>query len=241
MTASFKVLKNCDNKTKDIVNGYIHEIQKVFPWQENSYFLIPDIINHICLSFYWIRFEFNKKYMGENVKIINDTKVQKIKNNAHSLCAIGSSISGNECDLFRIEYRLEKELKTTFCPYIGYFMLKSIDSSSKIKWDQAPGSNRNADISIGIAIYSVDKNYLYLYKKEFDGYKALPRMEGILQSGDRFKMEIDFVNKKCKLYHNDNPIDYTIKLESEYIIPCLSLHFQGEIIEITKYEFVFNK
>ena len=104
METSFKHLKNCDHKTIKIVNGYIHRVQTLFPWRENSYFIIPEMIHHFCLAFYWIRFTFNTEFIGDNLKIVDDKAVIKVQQNGHSMCAVGESISKDMCDVFKIEY-----------------------------------------------------------------------------------------------------------------------------------------
>ena len=128
MAVSHKQLKNCDTKTRNIVNGYIHEAQQLFPWNENSYFIIPQLINHICLLFYWIKFAFNKEYIGKDIEFINNTTIKKINTDNHSNVAIGGSISGEVCDIFRIEYHFRMNSQRDFCPYFGFYKGAVIDS-----------------------------------------------------------------------------------------------------------------
>ena len=240
MATLLKPLKHCDQKTKSIIDGYIHKVQKLFPWQEKSYFIIPELINHLCLSFYWIRFAFNKKYIGDNLKFIDDEAVEKVEGDNHSLCAIGESISRQECKLFRIEYTIEKaSTRGEFCPYIGFLMLQSIDDHVNINWNNAVGAGANVQQSIGVAIYSLHKNYVCVFKKAISPYdKVNLKDDPKFRVGDKFVLEIDFVKAESYVYYNGNKIDYVIKFDSEYIIPCLSLHFKGEAVRITKYEFV---
>ena len=242
MTSVFKETKNCDTKTKNIINGYIHEMQKLFPWEENSYFIIPKLINHICLSFYWIRFAFNRKYAGNNLEFINESTVTKLKGDrstVHSLCSIGESISGDICNSFRIEYHLKDTNKSgEFCPYIGFFTLKSIDdlSSEDIDWNETPGYGKNASISIGICIYYSNPEYVLLFGSG-NQYSQRVSLESKPEKGDRFMLEFDFIERKCCMYHNEHKFDRIIPLNCSHIIPCLSLDFAGEVVEITKYEF----
>ena len=70
MDSRFKQLKNCDKKSKRVINGYIHDIQKLFPHKKNSYYIIPELINLICLSFYWVGARFNKENHGEHIEFV---------------------------------------------------------------------------------------------------------------------------------------------------------------------------
>ena len=242
MATSYKRLKGCDKKTKNIVNGYIHEIQKAFPWQENSYYIIPELVNHICLSFYWIRFAFNKKYKGDYLEFIDESTVTKVNSGAesHSLCAIGKSISLQQCDLFRIEYTLKKA-KQYFCPYIGFFMLNVIDDSDNIDWDEGPGCGINKENSVGIAIDSLYPKSLYLFRKDITEHRELSLKGDTIKVGDRYMLEFDFIKSRCYVCYNGRRIGYVIEFEGQCIIPCLSLCDVGETMKITKYEFIHNE
>ena len=242
MANAFNQKKNCDEKTTKIVNGYIRKIQKLFPWQENFYFIIPELINHICLSFYWIRFKFNKTYIGDNLEFINDTTVTKTKTGVHELCALQDAISGEMCDIFQVEYCVKNEIGF-YCPYIGFLKLKSIDASSKISWHNSPGYVPNESVSVGIAILNETRcdeiSMLDESGYEFTDIKL--KNNAKLKNYDRIMLEFDFTKSECYIYHNDNQLDCIIKLDSSHIIPCVSLYFKGEVVEIIKYEFIFNK
>ena len=239
MATRFKIHNHCDKRTKNIVNGYIHEMQKLFPWQDNSYFIIPELINHICLSFYWIRFTFNKKYTGDNLKFINDTTVGKTKTGGHELCALEKSISGDMCDVFQIEYTLRNK-KDMFCPYIGFFTLNAIDASSQVHWNYSPGYGANNEkISVGICIFHKNKDKIIGIGQGdlYEDFKL--KNNAKLQKNDRFMLEFNFIEKTCCIYHNDDKLDCVITLNSSHIIPCMSLYYEYDIIEITKYEFKY--
>ena len=232
MAASFKQLKYCNNKTQDVVNGYIHEIQKIFPWKDNSYFIIPELINHICLSFYWIRFAFNKQYMGVNLALINDTTLKKIEMYGHAMCLIGDGIgiSSEFCNTFNIEYTIkEAGSPNDFCPYIGFLKWKNISCSTGINWNDTPGyGNKN---SVGICIYSKNPHIIVFENKE------RLHIDCDTNVGDRFMLQYNFKKSECYIYHNDNKLNHVIKMNCTHIIPCLSLYITGEVTEITKYEF----
>ena len=242
MALSLKKLARCDRRTKSLVNGYIHAIQKLLPWQENSYFIIPESINYICLSFYWIGFAFNTKYMGENLEFPDYKTVTKSKKEGHSLCSIGEAISSDICDIFRIEFKILKADKDGhFCPWIGFLKLKCIDSSSVIDWNESVGYGaKNGKSSVALCIYSsyqtkkINTSNIYFWDK---GKSVRWTMKNMTKVGDTYMFEFDFTKSECYVYHNEEKIKEIIKLECTHIIPCLSLYFIEEAIEITKYEF----
>ena len=47
----FKSLTNVRQKDKDIVNGFVKEVQILFP-KNNPYYNIPDLIKHLCLLYF---------------------------------------------------------------------------------------------------------------------------------------------------------------------------------------------
>ena len=240
MAASFQQLKDCDKKTINIVNGYIHQVQKLFPWQDNSYFIIPPLINHLCLSFYWIKFEFNKKYVGKNLEFIDRKTVTKtVEDNCQPLCFIGGSVSGEMCDIFRIEYLL-KDYNKEYCPYIGYAKLKLIDKSCGVDFNAGPGFDVNGKHTVGIAIFSGTNKELTFYGSQYS-YESFSLQEAV-KKGDKFILEFDFVKSECYVYHNDYKLNEVIlKLNHSHVIPLLSLFFQDEVMEITGYEFTKKK
>ena len=48
----FQRVKHCDQKTKDIVNGYVRRMQLILPHQENPYFIIDQLIQTLILLFF---------------------------------------------------------------------------------------------------------------------------------------------------------------------------------------------
>ena len=244
MATLVKLSSRCDIRTKNIVNGYIRKIQKLFPWQDNSYFIIPQLINHICLSFYWIKFSFNRKYFGKNLQFINDTTVTKDGvSNSHSLCVMKDSISSELCDIFQMECKIKNvDAKELYCCYIGFLYLKSIDKASDISWNDCPGYGiKNNKISAGICLWNhFNRDYLFLYKGQgrYNNDSISLKHGQILKQNDAVMVEFDFRKAECCLYHNGIKLDYVMKLNGTHIIPCLSLYYKGDVVEITKYEFI---
>ena len=204
---NLKYLKHCDKKTTNVVNGYIHEAQKLFPWTKCSYFIIPQLVNQICLSFYWIRFTFNKEFIGDNLKFLDEKTITKINKDAHSLCAIGESISGDMCDIFRIEYLLKDTMNGYFCSFIGFCGLPFIDSSTNINWGVAPGYGDTKISSVGMSIdtdrYGAGRTWIYRDTIKIN----MPQLSKALKKGNKFMFEFNFVESKCQIYYNGEDSD----------------------------------
>ena len=133
MLASFKQTKYCDKASIYLTNGYIHEAQQLFPWKEISYYTIPELVIHICLSFYFDKGVFKTDKHGANLSFSDDNKtVEKVTKSGISLCSMGdTSISSESCDIFIIEYLLDLEKAKSYCPYIGYFMGEKLPQNMK--------------------------------------------------------------------------------------------------------------
>ena len=131
-----------DQRTQNIVDGYIRMIQKIFPWRQNIYYTIPPLINSICLNYYHIPIRFNEEQHGENLLFINDKIVKKVKDSGHSMCIFKHKITSSMCNIFRIEYTI-KDAKKEYCPYFGYFIADKSLEISKIGFQEVPGYGVN--------------------------------------------------------------------------------------------------
>ena len=228
-------LKHFDKRTKLLINGYIHEHQKLLPWRTNSYYTIPELVNHICLSFYFDGGIFNQNNHGNNLLFIDNKTVEKINQNSHSVATIGEPISGQMCDIFTIEYQVNINVSTSkgtsFCPYIGF--QKGIQS--KIWKDHdGPWFNESHNC-VGLSIYNGNKNSFGLFERPKP--RKTINTNSPLKVGDTFRMVFNFVKAECYIYHNDYKLNECIALTTSPIVPMITLHFVGERVEITKYEF----
>ena len=78
MALNFERVKDIDEKTKNIVFGYLRHCENTYLSKETNIGNIPNIIYHICLLFYWNWIEpckFSQKYRSKNgVIILNENK-----------------------------------------------------------------------------------------------------------------------------------------------------------------------
>ena len=52
MDHDFEKVKKADEKTRDLINGYIRECQRLFP-QNVTYLIIPSLVNILCTLYYF--------------------------------------------------------------------------------------------------------------------------------------------------------------------------------------------
>ena len=113
-------------ENKDLINGYIREIQNLFPFEQNPYFTIPVSINCLCALYYTIRGQFNTELCSKNLKFIDDKTVEKINDDDYALCLFGEPLTDSMCRKFRIEFTIKQSgLHDDFCEYFGFAVASS--------------------------------------------------------------------------------------------------------------------
>ena len=68
MDASIQLLervKYIDSESKDCINGYTREIQSLLP-DNNAYFIIPRLVTHWILLYYYVWGQFDPQYIADN-------------------------------------------------------------------------------------------------------------------------------------------------------------------------------
>ena len=66
-----KKVQKISQREKDIVYGYIKQIQTIFPWKENSYYIIAQLIQDLCLLYF---------HTFINTKILTDNEIDLFLN-----------------------------------------------------------------------------------------------------------------------------------------------------------------
>ena len=78
MSLNFEEVKQIDQRTKNIVFGFIRWSQQLL-LQESTYYNIPNIIYHICILFFWqkiIPYKFSEKYKSNHgIITLSDDKI----------------------------------------------------------------------------------------------------------------------------------------------------------------------
>ena len=66
MTFNLEESKLADQKSRDLVFGFIKEAQRLFPI--DTYYNIPALITHVCLVYYYIKEYFDPELMSEHIQ-----------------------------------------------------------------------------------------------------------------------------------------------------------------------------
>ena len=88
MDTKFEKIKNTDQRTLDIVNGYIRRKQSLLSYQQNPFYLIPPLVIHLILAYFFDGEFFANNPNGYDISTDKKTitKTKRIK---------GPSIYGN--------------------------------------------------------------------------------------------------------------------------------------------------
>ena len=78
-TTSHIAIKNVDKRTLFTVSGFIRKCQKLLP-HDNVYYNIPSLVEHICISFYWIAEYFT--IHTENILLTDNKNTAKTVGNS---------------------------------------------------------------------------------------------------------------------------------------------------------------
>lgn len=103
---SLKTVQKVDNRTKLLIYGFNRNCRKSLP-EDNPYYDIPDIINNICILFYWIKEFFNLHDAGieilENGSLANKISVHSGWSTVYGDLVLNKPI----CKNTMIEYEME--------------------------------------------------------------------------------------------------------------------------------------
>ena len=232
-------------RTAKIVNGYIREIEQELSSRKYPVFIIPYVINQICSCFlYAMKFSFYKKHTGRSLAFMGNNIVTKTKTHSHSMVAIGECMCREICDRFIIEYLLQQDNGGLHNFYIGFFKFKSVERLSGIAWTLSPEHQVYEYITSSICCLNIRSSRRWgdclILRSSLSSLRVL-KLKSRSKVGDRFKLEFDFIKSECNIYHNDEKIDYVIKLHTGYIIPSLALRYKGETVQISRYQLINNK
>ena len=90
MATTFERIKNVDQNTIDLVNGYIRDKQSLLPYEDNPYYVISSLVIHLILSFY-----FDPEYFATiqgHIKASNNNKIISMNGTAYGNITVPSTI-----------------------------------------------------------------------------------------------------------------------------------------------------
>ena len=106
---NFEAIKNADQKTKDIVNCFMKQLQELLPYQQNPYYNIPAIVFMITMSYYYNPEYFTTygNYMQLNedkneIYLQPSAKYELVTNTAYGNIVITKSDIGKHIWTFKI-------------------------------------------------------------------------------------------------------------------------------------------
>lgn len=204
--SAFKDYKLIAQRNKDLINGYVRDIQKLLPVDQNTYFTIPISINQLCVIFYTIKGEFNTEQCSKNLEFIDEKTVQKINNDNHALCLFGEPISNSMCRIFKIEFTIrQKGNNKFFCPYFGLAVSSSIsDLIAELKtikkWDdnyaKYVDKNGHQCLAYSVSMYNSTNEF------RWNGSTDIKHDKLKFVVGDRFSFVHDFATSPITMISN---------------------------------------
>merc|ERR1712228_807828 len=209
------------------------DIQESFPFEQNTYFTIPFSINRVCVLYYSIRGEFNRKQCSKNLKFIDDKTVQKINNSSHAHCLFGEPITGSMCSIFRIEFTLKPGTPKSFCPYFGFVVSSSIsDSIANLKTVRTWNKHIIEFIQLKGKKFTHYNMSMHLNQFSWNGVSSIKHDKLVTAINDKVMFEHNFASAQCTAYHNGKKF-HSFEMKEACIIPTLSLHYEGERVCVT--------
>ena len=140
-----------------------------------------------------------------------------------------NGISNKFCNKFSITFKIVSfgDYQTYSDFYIGYTKGESLESSIMDGYDQlGEGMNSSSSSSWGIG------NRELCHSGDGDCYEQLKEITFSLN--DLLRLEINFKEKKAKIYHNGKEEDCR-KLRVNKLWIGLSIWFKGETVEMIEY------
>ena len=211
------LLKNVDERTKLIVNGYVRDTQKLI-----SNWTIPDVIIDICIRFYHLEILWD--FGGE----MKDSKVIVATSNTWKTVTLNQSISNKMCNIFEFEITVTDIAGIESNHFFIGFIKSSTDKLKEYKEISFQGNDK---ISEAVKFQRSE----ILLNGHGNKIGHLPRN---LDIGDKVRMIFDFKQNNCKWFWNDKKAALVIRtFDTDTIIPALSPFWASSEFEITDYCF----
>eukprot|EP01084_Bolivina_argentea_P109257 195268_1 len=132
-----------------LVYGYLRECEDLFSaYDSNPYYNIPDLVKHLCLSFYHIKESWDKNYHGKTFKIIDENICIKTGNKWESVYLTNIVSEGTHHWRFKILELNQSALNSK--PEIGIFKMKD-DRKLKVDTYFLSGIDRGYSFSTAVS------------------------------------------------------------------------------------------
>ena len=180
--------RRVNERTLNIVNGYMRGAQILLPYQSNPYFNIPALIVNLCLGFY-----NNPEYFtvcNEGLKLKDEEKVIDSDSSYDGTC-YGYVDIMNDTD-----WKYVWTFKIIKYPQWSLLAI-GIDASDKAYFDEDFHDCDNESHYYGFEIYCNGSGELYTLEKRKGRYGVM------VGDGDVIKMDLNVNDKTLKYYIND--------------------------------------
>ena len=212
-------LKHIDYKTKALVFGYIHEIERAILDDR----IVPVGIIHLCLLFHAISFEWDPSKKPKEIVLSDNNRTVRSDFGRWTSVISKCLLSADKVS------KVEWEITIRARPKYLYFMMGYAESESKVLYKS------NIAHKAGCCA-------LYLYSEStFRNYKAGTSTDYMDKwnaknygVGDRFELRFNFPDKNCNVYCNGERVGFLTENLPENIYPAMS--FSGKhVFETTKW------
>ena len=211
-----KINKNSKRYKIDdaLVFGYMRRLKVL--WKLKN---IPHDINNMIFIFYHRsldEFAFNPKQCGSNVKFSDNNRRISYLHSSSRTIASNHIISSELCDIYSFEIGTAKNLNSSNCIIAMGFMYDPITDSCQ-------------DFDVGLLSYAQYGKILNIHTSiDLHPYQSSrPAIKcKNFKTGDRFKLEINFIKKNISLYYNAEFINVMFKnidITKKYV-PALELY-----------------
>eukprot|EP01084_Bolivina_argentea_P067590 123059_1 len=229
-----KTLNRITIKDKHLIFGYIRNIEHNN--SERPTIHIPEPIIFMVAAFYCLFDEWNKQFSCGNLQFIGSKIIKKMNSDGTSACVFGDEVNNKICKILKIEFRwLSSNPTIISIGYIKSNLFKTFcwDGGFDSQLGIPPNKQNSLNLSINAIVSSI-----YLYDehnlRELD-YTKGHNYTSMFKQNDLFMLVFDFINEELSLFHNGREAN-TLCFKDKAIFPAANMHWQGETIEVTKYE-----
>ena len=192
-------LKNVDLKTIDCVNGYIRESQKLFYNNDNPYYYIPELVNRICILYYFLTEFF--AICGDDIFIGGGEWKKEVRSGGKMWACAYGNIEIDPRKESNVIYEWHLQLHSLHVvKNSAFWMSFGISSNSEILNDFGTNVNINSATTEHHAYaYHVGVDYIYSDMVEDTDQKDLT-----IRHNDILIMRLNLKDKKVEFHKNDH-------------------------------------
>ena len=201
MTTRLFDRKQVDHESDCLISGFIREMQRVLP-DNNTFYIIPELVNYECLRFYHIPERFIKCSVNLSINDKGDRVEYRSNPDSYSkeVCAYGNvKISAASKFIHCWKFKI---VKYPYCIYIGITSATKIDVERRFTFDED-----NDYYAFSNGGYKYD-----LKHATYDGYDK-SKLKGFY-TDDYVLMELNPIQRTLKYYV------YTAKDDGDKQLKC---------------------